>query len=55
MNDHPIKVALDTASVGTLIATIAGWLPNVAALFTIAWTAIRIWESQTVRKLTGRL
>jgi chromate transport protein ChrA len=55
MNDHPIKVALDTASVGALIATLAGWLPSVAALFTIIWTAVRIWETETVRKLTGRL
>jgi hypothetical protein len=49
-----IKHAVDGVSVGTVVATIAGWLPEIAALFTILWTAVRLWETETVKKLTGR-
>jgi hypothetical protein len=29
-------------------------LPAVAALFTIVWTAIRIWETETVQGWLGK-
>lgn len=54
MNDHPIKNAVDVAAAGTAIATVANWLPAVAALFTIIWTGIRIVESKTVQALIAR-
>ena len=41
----------DAVSVGTVLATIAGWLPAIAALVTIVWTGIRILETDTVKKL----
>lgn len=50
-----IKHAVDGVSVGTLVATLAGWLPSIASLLTCIWVALRIWESETVKKLTGRL
>jgi hypothetical protein len=55
--DHlsePTKQAGDFVSLGVVIATIADWLPAVAALLTIVWTAIRIWETRTVQSLLGR-
>lgn len=45
---------VDAVSIGTVVATLAGWLPAVAALFTIVWTAIRIFETDTVQRLFGR-
>ena len=45
----------DAFSVGVTMATIAQWLPAVAALLTILWTAIRIWETPTVQRLFGRV
>ena len=48
------KHAVDAVSVATVIGTIAGYLPAVAALFTIIWTAIRIYESATVQRWLGR-
>lgn len=48
------KHLLDVASVGTLLATLASWLPSIAALLTIIWTAIRIVETKTVRGWLGR-
>jgi len=37
-----IRVAGDVLSVTTVIATIAGWFPAIAALFAIAWSAAQI-------------
>ncbi len=43
------KQIIDAASFITVVGTIMDALPSVAALFTIVWTAIRIWESDTVQ------
>lgn len=51
---EPIKHVTDVAAVGVLGGTWANLLPDVAALFTIVWLAIRMWESETVRKWVGR-
>jgi hypothetical protein len=48
------KSAVDAISVMTVVGTLMDTLPAVAALFTIIWTAIRIWEMDTIKKLTGR-
>ena len=48
------KAVLDGLSVVTVIGTLVEMLPSVAALFTIVWTGIRIWETDTVQKLLGR-
>ena len=48
------KNVVDALSVGTVVATLAGILPAVAAIFTIVWTAIRIYETDTVQKLLGK-
>jgi hypothetical protein len=39
---------LDLAAGGTTVAALAGWLPSTAAILTILYTAIRIWESDTI-------
>jgi hypothetical protein len=48
------KTMLDAASVFTVVGTIMDVLPAVAAIFTIIWTAIRIYETDTVQKLLGK-
>lgn len=49
--DEPTKQIVDTFSVATMVGTLAGLLPAIAALLTIIWTAIRIWETETVQDL----
>ena len=44
------KYIIDALSVATVIGTLVEMLPSVAAIFTIIWTAIRIWETDTVQK-----
>tara|TARA_R110000803_G_scaffold199227_1_gene263192 strand:+ start:440 stop:679 length:240 start_codon:yes stop_codon:yes gene_type:complete len=43
------KHILDFASIFTAIGTVLQWLPYLAALFTIIWTGIRIYETATVQ------
>lgn len=49
-NEHYI----DASAVGVAVATFFGWLPNIAALLSVIWILIRIWETDTVKGLTGR-
>lgn len=49
------KYLADIAAGLVAIGTLAKVLPHMAALFTVLWLAIRIWESDTVRGLTGRV
>lgn len=51
MMNHEAKHLLDVGSVMAVVATLAGWLPNIAALLTIVWTTIRIIESKTFQRL----
>lgn len=56
MDEHPdvTKGILDLLSVMTVVGTLVDMLPSVAAVFTIIWTGIRIFETETVRKLMGK-
>jgi hypothetical protein len=47
--DEPTKHLIDGISVATVMGTLMSWLPSIAALFTIIWTAIRIYETKTVQ------
>ena len=49
------KTAGDVVAASVTVATILEWLPALAALFTIIWTAIRIWETATVQSLVLRI
>lgn len=48
------KQTVDAAAVGVAGAAWINWLPDVAAGLSIVWLLIRIWESETVKRLTGR-
>lgn len=54
MADDGMKEVVDTISVATGVGALAGLLPAVAALFTIVWTGIRIWETETVKRMRGQ-
>lgn len=48
------KHVVDALSIGTAVSTVMGWLPAIAAIFTIIWTAIRIWETKTVQSIIAK-
>jgi hypothetical protein len=39
----------DAASVAVVLGTLAAWLPAIAALVSIVWGLIRIYETNTVQ------
>jgi hypothetical protein len=41
----------DAVAATLTIGTLATWLPPVAALLTIVWTFIRIYETKTMQKI----
>jgi chromate transport protein ChrA len=44
------KVVGDALSVGAVVATLTGMLPAIAALVSIVWGLIRIYETETVQR-----
>ena len=52
--DEASKHIIDFASIATVLGTLADMLPAVAAIFTIIWTGIRIYETKTVQSWLGK-
>ena len=51
---EPTKQVMDAVSVFTVIGTLGEVLPPLAALVTIVWTGIRIYETPTVQRWLGK-
>jgi hypothetical protein len=57
MKDHlneGTKHVLDGLSLLTVLGALVDVLPAVAALFTVIWTGIRIYETDTIQGLLGK-
>jgi len=58
MDSHDAKTMADGAAVVVGLSGFMQWFPPVVGLvggiFTVIWMGIRIWETDTVRELTGR-
>ena len=57
MNENTQQVAkhiVDAASYGTIVASFLGYLPTIAAGFSIVWICIQIWESKTANKFKAK-
>lgn len=57
MNSHDLtlfKPLGDAVSIVTVLGALATVLPPIAALFTIVWTLIRIYETETAKRILGR-
>ena len=54
--DHisePVKHTIDGLSVLTVLGTLVNFLPAVAAVLSIVWSILRIYESKTVQGWLG--
>jgi len=51
VDQESAKTVMDGVAVSGGIASLAGWLPDIAAGMTILWLALRIYESRTVQGL----
>lgn len=54
ITDTTTKYAIDALSISTIAGTLAGLLPHLAALLSVVWGAIRIYETRTVQGWLGR-
>lgn len=52
--DEHAKHTLDLIGVAVVLSALADWLPPLAALASLIWTCIRIYETDTVQRLLGR-
>jgi len=48
------KNVADGVAVASTVGVVVKILPAIASIFTIIWLGVRLWETETVRKLTGR-
>jgi hypothetical protein len=44
----------DASAIGIALGSLVGWLPAIAALLSIVWTLLRIWEMPTVQALVAK-
>lgn len=49
------KQAVDATAVVVTGATVLGYLPSIAAVLTIIWTLLRIYETKTVQGWVARI
>ena len=49
LDAEAVKSGVDVLAVSTTASALMGWLPPLAALATLVWTCIRIYETQTIR------
>ena len=53
MNEHT-KAIVDASSLAVVAGTLIDWLPAVAALASLVWSLIRIYETKTVQNWIGK-
>ena len=53
MNDE-LKTGLDLAAVAGGIGSWLALIPDAAAVLSFVWLALRIWETETVKRWTRR-
>ena len=53
MNEQA-KLIADASSIAVVAGTLIDWLPAVAALASLVWSLIRIYETKTVQNWIGK-
>jgi len=53
--DEHLKQIVDVISVTTIFGTLMGILPSVAAVLSIVWSLVRLYETRTVRGIIAKL
>ena len=52
--EQAVKAAGDVLSLTVVVGTLASWLPAVAALISVVWGVIRIYETDTVQRMLNK-
>lgn len=54
MSEHPKLYVADMGALAAMLGSVWGLLPGIAAFLAAIWYAVQIWESKTLRRITGR-
>ena len=54
IDPEPVKTVMDVAATGTAFGALFGYLPPIAALLSIVYTLVRLWETETVKQFVKR-
>ena len=46
-----VKTGVDVASLSLIGASLLEWIPAVSALVSLVWVCIRIYETETIKRL----
>lgn len=53
MSQHPIQTAGEALAATSIVASIAGWLPPIAAAFGIAWYCVLLYDRFVTKRKRG--
>ena len=53
--DEHVKQIVDVISITTIFGTLMGILPSVAAVLSLVWSLVRLYETRTVRGIISKL
>jgi len=53
MMTEETKQVADVAAGGVTVSAFMAWIPEATALLSLIWVCIRIYETDTVRKILG--
>jgi hypothetical protein len=53
MMTEETKQVADVAAGGVTVSAFMAWIPEATALLSLIWVCIRIYETNTVRKILG--
>lgn len=54
LNDRPSNLWGDLAAASTIVGTLVGWLPYLAAGLGVVWYCVQFWESPLCKRWLAR-
>ena len=52
--EEEAKQVVDVAAGGVTLGAYFAWIPEATAIASLVWVLLRIWETETVKKLFGK-
>lgn len=51
MTNHPVQTVMEVGAASTVLASLAGWLPPIAAAFGILWYCVLLYDRFVNKKV----
>jgi hypothetical protein len=53
MTQNPVQTVVDVSAASVVLASLAGWLPPIAAMFGILWYCVLLYDRFLKKKVSG--